>query len=164
MSTTNTINGFGDPIVLTRHEESSEMNGPRAILLQSALAALSDGRISEVVERFADRFTFKDRALTLEFTDKARLTEFFEKSRKLFPDTTLEIISIFEEGDRAIAQWKHSAMQIVPYGSIRYRFPIFLFGATIVRVENERIVEWVDYHDQSSSRRMSLPAFFTDGI
>ena len=39
-----------------------------------------------------------------------------------------------------------------------------LFGATIVRVENGKIVEWSDYYDQSSSRRMSLGAFFTDWI
>jgi ketosteroid isomerase-like protein len=92
------------------------------------------------------------------------LTEFFEKSRELFPDTALEIISIFEEGDHAVAQWKLSATQTVPYGSISYRFPISLFGATIVRVENERIVQWSDYYDQSSSRRTSLAAFFTEWI
>ena len=55
-------------------------------------------------------------------------------------------------------------MQIVRYDSISYRFPIFLFGASIVRVENGKIVQWTDYNDQSSSRRMSLPAFFTEGI
>ena len=132
--------------------------------LQSALSALSEGRVSEVVENFADRFTFNDRALTLEFTDKPRLTEFFEKSRELFPDTALEIVSVFEDGDHAIAQWKLAATQTVPYGSVGYRFPISLFGATIVRVENGGIVEWSDYYDQSSSRRMSLGAFFTDRI
>jgi hypothetical protein len=90
--------------------------------------------------------------------------EFFEKSRELFPDTALEIVSLFEDGDHAIAQWKLSATQTVPYSSTSYRFPIFLFGATIVRVEKGKIVQWSDYHDHSSSRRMSLPAFFTEGI
>jgi len=163
MSITNAISGFGDPIVSSHHEESSERNGPRAIL-QSALAALSDGRISAVVEQFADSFTFNDRALTLEFTDKPRLTEFFEKSRELFPDISLEIVSLFGEGDQTIAQWKLSATQTVPSGSITYRFPVWLYGATIVRVDNSRIVEWSDYYDQGSSRRMSLGAFFTDWI
>ena len=114
-------------------------------ILQSALAALSNGQISEVVEHFADRFRFNDHALTLEFRDKLRLTEFFEKSRELFPDTTLGVVFLLEDGDHAIAQWKLSATQTVPYGSISYRFPISLFGATIVRVENERIVQWMDY-------------------
>jgi ketosteroid isomerase-like protein len=151
----------GNPVV--RDDEPSMVNTPHQIL-QSALDALREGNISEVLEQFADDFTFNDHPLTLEFTEKLRLREFFEKSRELFPDTALEIVSIFEEGDHAIAQWRLSAMQIVPYGSISYRFPIFLFGATIVRVENGRIVQWTDYHDQSSSRRMSLPAFFTEGI
>ena len=147
---------------VVRDGEPTMVNTPQQIL-HTALDALREGNISEVLEQFADQFTFNDRTLTLGFKDKLRLREFFEKSRELFPDTTLEIVSIFEEGDHAIAQWKLSAMQIVPYGSISHRFPIFLFGATIVRVENGRIVQWSDYQDQSSSRRMSLPAFFTGG-
>jgi ketosteroid isomerase-like protein len=148
---------------VVRDDESTIVNTPQQIL-QSALDALREGNISEVLGHFADDFTFNDHTLTLEFTDKARLRKFFEKSRELFPGTALEIVSIFENGDRAIAQWKLSAMQIVSCFSISYRFPISLFGATIVRVENGRIVQWSDYHDQSSSRRMSLPAFFIDGI
>ena len=143
--------------------ESASVTTPRQIL-QSALVALRDGNISEVLEQFADHFTFNDHTLTLEFTDKPRLREFFERSRQLFPDTALEIVSLFEDGDHAIAQWKLSATQIVPYGSISHPFPIFLFGATIVRVENNEIVQWSDYHDQSVLRRRSLPAFFTGGI
>jgi ketosteroid isomerase-like protein len=147
----------------TGDHDASRVSGPLQAL-QSALTALSEGKVRELVEQFADNFTFNDHALTLEFTDKPRLSEFFEKSRQLFPDTTLEMVSLFEDGDRAIAQWKLSATQTMPYGSISYRFPISLFGATIVRVENGRIVEWVDYYDQSSSRRMSLGAFFTDWV
>jgi len=147
----------------TGPDDSSPVSGP-LLTLQSALAALSEGRVRELVEQFADNFTFNDHALTLEFTDKPRLSAFFEKSRELFPDTSLEIVSLFEDGDRAIAQWKLSATQNVSYGSMSYRFPIYLFGATIVRVENGRIVQWSDYYDQSSSRRMSLGAFFTDWV
>jgi ketosteroid isomerase-like protein len=152
-----------EEVELSGGEESPPVSGSLRTL-QSALVALSEGRVSALVEQFADSFTFNDHALTLEFTDKARLTEFFEKSRELFPDTALEIVSLFEDGDRAVAQWKLSATQIVPYGAISYRFPISLFGATIVRAENGKIVEWSDYYDQSSSRRMSLGAFFTDWI
>ena len=152
-----------EEIEVTGDDDSSRISGPLHTL-QSALTALSEGRVHELVEQFADNFTFSDHALTLEFVDKPRLTEFFEKSRELFPDTTLEIVSLFGDGDRAIAQWKLSATQTVPYGSISYRFPISLFGATIVRVENGRIVQWSDYYDHSSSRRMSLGAFFTDWV
>jgi ketosteroid isomerase-like protein len=135
-------------------------------ILQSALAALDQGGFSEVVNHFDQDgcFRFSDHALALEFMDKARLTELFEKSRELFPDTNLEIISLFEDGEHAIAEWKSTATQTVPCGSISYRFPISLLGTTIVHVEKGKIVRWSDYYDQSSSRRMSLAAFFTDWI
>jgi ketosteroid isomerase-like protein len=169
MNLANPINGLEEQAVnwqekgVVRGGGSTMLNTPQQIL-QSALDALREGNISEVLEQFADDFTFNDHALTLEFTDKPRLTEFFEKSRELFPGTTLEIVSLFGRGEHAIAQWKLSATQTVPYGSTSYRFPISLFGATIVRVQNERIVQWSDYYDQSSSRRMSLGAFFTDWV
>jgi hypothetical protein len=156
--------GFNvEEVELTGNDDAIRGSGSLRIL-QSALAALSEGRVAELVEQFADSFTFNDHALTLEFTDKLRLTDFLEKSRELFPDTTLETVSLFGDGDCAIAQWKLSATQTVPYGSISYRFPITLFGATVVRVENGRIVQWSDYYNQGSSRRMSLGAFFTDWV
>jgi transcription initiation factor TFIID subunit TAF12 len=106
------------------------------------------------VAQFDDCFTFADHALALEFTDKVRLSEFFHKSRQLFADTALEIASLFESGDHAIAQWRLSATQTLPYGSISYRFPISLLpGSTIVRVEHGRIVQWSEYYDQNSSRQ-----------
>jgi ketosteroid isomerase-like protein len=133
-------------------------------ILHSAFTALSEGRIQAAVAQFDDHFTFNDHALTLEFNDKMRLTEFLNKSRELFPDTTLEVLSIFGDGDHTIGQWKLSATQTVPCGSISYRFPISLFGATIVRVEDGKIVQWSDYYDQSSSRRVGLAGLFTEWI
>jgi hypothetical protein len=147
------------------HAELTIIGAPQQIL-QSALAALNQGRSSEVVKHF-DRdgcFRFSDHALALEFMDKARLTEFLEKSRELFPDTTLEVISLFENGEHAVAEWKLTATQTLPCGSISYRLPISLLGTTIVHVEKGKIVRWSDYYDQSSSRRMSLGAFFTNWI
>jgi len=143
--------------------KSRNVNSPQ-LILQSALVALSGGRFSEVLTCFGNRFRYNDHALALEFTDKPRLTEFFEKSRELFPDTALEIVSLFEDRDHAIAEWKLAATQTVPYGSISYRSRINLLGTTIVRVENGRIIEWSDYYDENSSRRVNLAAFFTDWI
>jgi hypothetical protein len=154
-----------EDVELTGDDDSSLVSDSLQIL-QSALAAVSEGRFSEVVQYFDTDgcFRFSDHALSLEFTDKACLIEFFEKSSELVPDTRLEVISLFEDGEQAVAQWKVSATQTVPYGSISYRFPISLFGATIVRVEKRKITQWSDYYDQTSSRRMSLGAFFTDSI
>jgi len=144
-------------------DELTIIDAPQQIL-RSALAALSAGRVLEVVEQFDDRFTFNDHALTLEFTDKLRLTEFFEKSRELFPDTTLEIVSLLESGDQAIAEWKIAATQTMSYGSITYQFPFSLPGSTIVRVEGGKIVQWSDYYDENRSRRVGLAGLFTEWI
>ena len=135
-------------------QESIIENTPQQILL-AALETLSRGRFSEVVKYFDACFKFNDHACSLEFTDKLRLTEFFQKSRERFPDTTLEIVSVFEDGDHAIGEWKLTATQTVPYAWIRYRSRITLEGATIVRVEHGKIVEWSDYYDQNSSHRSS---------
>jgi hypothetical protein len=105
-------------------------------ILQSALVALREGNTSEVLEYFDDHFTFNDRTLHFEFTDKPRLKEFFENSRELFPGTTRETVFVLGEEDHAVALWKLSAAQTFPYSSISYRSPISLFGSTIVHVEN----------------------------
>jgi hypothetical protein len=143
--------------------ESIRVNAARRIL-QSALAALAEGKVSEIVAQFDDHFTFNDHGLSLEFSDKGRLTEFFSKSRELFPDTKLEVLSIFEDRDHAIAEWKLSATHTEPYGSICCHFPFSLYGSTVVRVENDKIVQWSDYYDYNSSRRMSLASYFTEWI
>jgi hypothetical protein len=154
-----------EEIVLPPHDgDSMSLDAPRAIL-QSALTALSAGKISQVVARFDGWFKFNDYGLTLEFTEKTRLTEFFEKSRELFPDTTLEMMSVMECGDHAVAEWKLTATQMVPFfGNTNYRLPISVRGATVIRVERGRIVEWSDYYDQNSSRRMNLAAHFTEWV
>ena len=144
-------------------DDDSVSDVPRVILL-SALAALREGRISETVEHFDEHFKFTDHALTLEFTEKTRLTEYLQKSRDLFPDTTLQVVRVMESGDHAIAEWKLNATQTIPHGSISYRFPVSLHGSTIALVKNGKIVEWSDFYDQGSSRRTSLAAFFTDWI
>jgi ketosteroid isomerase-like protein len=144
-------------------EKPTTVTAPRRIL-KSVLTALSQGNISEVVEQFDDHFTFTDHALALEFVDKQRLAEFLHKSRELFPDTAMEVVSIFECGDYVIAEWKLTATQTVPYRSVRYRFPILLRGSTIVHIENGRVTRWSDFYDQNTSRRVNLAAFFTEWI
>jgi SnoaL-like domain len=129
-------------------------------ILRSALTALGNGKIHEAVYHFDDHFTFNDHALGLEFTDKGRLIAFFHKSREIFPDTVLEVMSTSECGDHVIAEWKITATETVPHGSLQLRFPISLPGASFVRIENERITRWSDYYDQVTSRRIALAAFF----
>ena len=140
------------------------VSAPKRIL-QSVLAALNEGKISKALDQFDDHFTFTDHALDLEFTDKGRLVEFFQKSRELFPDTVVEVDSTFQCGDYVIAEWKLTATtQTVPYGSTRFAIPISLRGTSIVRVENRRITHWSDYYDRNRSWRFSSAAFFTEWI
>jgi hypothetical protein len=117
------------------------------------------------VAQFDDRFQFNDHALTLELTEKTHLTEFFEKSRELFPDTTLEVVSVMESEDHAVAEWRLTATQT---GALLWLYELsfanFRFRGIIIRVEHRRIVEWSEYYDQSSSRRMSLAAHFTEWV
>jgi len=59
---------------------------------------------------------------------KARFTEFLQESRKLFPDTALEVLSVLESGDYAFARWRLTGIQTVGHGLMRYRIPIDLPG------------------------------------
>jgi len=133
-------------------------------LLQSVFAALNERNISKAVDQFADDFAFNDHALDLEFKDKRRLTEFFTKARELFPDMHVQLVSTFECGDYAMAEWKLAATQIEQFGSRSYRFPIVLRGSTIVQIEKGRVTHWSDYYDQFTSRRGPLKAFFEEWI
>jgi SnoaL-like protein len=148
---------------LSADTASIGVSAPKRIL-QSSLAALNEGKILKAVDQFNDHFTFTDHALDLEFTDKGRLVEFFQKSRELFPDTVVEVDSTFQCGDYVIAEWKLTATQTVPYGSTHFRFPISLRGTSIARIENGKIIHWSDYYDKNRSWRFSLAAFFTEWI
>ena len=127
------------------------VSAPKRIL-QSALAALNEGKISEAVDQFDDDFTFTDHALDLEFTTKECLIEFFQKSRELFPDTVVKVDSTLQCGDHAVAEWKLTATQTVPgSGPTHFRFPISLRGTSIVRTENGRITFWSTQTDRGGS-------------
>ena len=94
----------------------------------------------------------------LQFTNKGRLTEFFQKACEMFPDTVVELVSTFECGR------KLTGTQIEQFGSRSCRFPIVLRGSTIVQVENGRVAHWSDYYDELTSRRGPLKAFFEEWI
>jgi ketosteroid isomerase-like protein len=132
--------------------------------LRSVLTALSEGRISEAVNRFDDHFSFIDQALDLEFTDKERLVEFFRKSRELFPDAALEIESTFAQGDHAAAEWKLTATQTEVVWNQSFRSRIVVRGSTIVRVDSGRVTRWSEYYDKLTSRRYGLAAMFKEWI
>jgi hypothetical protein len=128
-------------------------------VLHAVFATLGSGRISDALDHFAEHFTFNDRALALEFTNKERLREFFQKSRDYFPDTAVEVISDFGCGDYAVAEWKLTATQSYFVPPLRELFAAL--GVTIARIENGKVKHWTDYYDEKTSRRLSLAAYFT---
>jgi len=145
------------------NNRSSRRKTPERVL-QSMLLALNEGRISDAVADFDDQFIFADHALDLEFTDRANLADFFQKSRELFPDAVVDVLSIRESGDQAVAEWKLTATQSVRYGNMPFRFRISLSGVTIACIQNGKIVRWSDYYDQMTSRRSGLAAHFKEWI
>ena len=156
-----------DPIfVVNRRAALKEIatgQGPLADILKSMLTSLSEGRIKDFVAGFQSSFEFTDNALNLQFKEHQRLTVFLEKSREYFPDTVVEVISVFQSGDAAIAEWKLTATQTLSIG-MNLRMPILLSGVSIAQFNRGKITRWTDYYDQLESRRVGLAAFFTEWI
>jgi len=149
--------------ITEQDSELSRASAPRRIF-ESVLEELNRGKISQAVNQFDDDLTFNDHAVGLDFTDKGRLTEFFEKCREYFPDAAVEMISIFECGDGVVAEWKLNATETVPFGSMQLRKPISVRGTSIVQIQNGRVTRWSDYYDSVASRRFKVAAFFEEWV
>ena len=145
-------------------DSSLDRSVPPPGVLQSVFTALNQRNTSKAVNQFAEDFAFNDCALKLEFKDKGRLTEFFNKAREFFPDTKVQVVSVFECGDYATAEWKLTGTQPEQFGTMSYRFPVAVHGSTVAETRSGRIIRWSDYYDYVSSRRMRLGAFFEEWI
>ena len=127
------------------------------------LTRLDNGNIDDAIARFAEEFTFKDRGIGLEFKDKGRLTEFFQKTREYFPDSSLQVDSILMSLDHVVSEWTlHTSVAEPFYGALSRKVQILLHGVSVVRTKNGEITEWSDYYDGLTSRRTALAAYFTD--
>ena len=134
-------------------------------LVLGVTSYLNEGNIEDAVALFADQCSFNDHGIRLEFNTKERLTEFFQKARELYPDMHLEINTIFVSGDCAITEWTLQTTLIEPaFGNCRWKVPLSLHGASVVRTDNGRITSWSDYYDGLISRRTALASYFTEWI
>lgn len=62
-------------------------------------------------------------------------------------------------------QWTRHTVLTGPFlSSLSRKVPISLHGASIVRIEDDRITEWTDYYDGLKSRRTALAGHFTEWI
>ena len=127
------------------------------------LTRLDNGNIDDAIARFAEEFAFKDRGIGLEFKDKGRLTEFFQKTREYFPDSSLQVDSILVSLDYVVSEWTlHTSVTEPFYGALFRTVQILLHGVSVVRTNNGEIIEWADYYDGLTSRRTALAAHFAD--
>ena len=108
-------------------------------IVVAVIAHLNEGNIEDAVALFADQFSFKDHGIRLEFDTKDRLAEFFRKARELYPGSLLQTESIFMSGSNAFTEWTLQATLVEPAcGNCRWKVPISLHGASVVRTENGR--------------------------
>jgi hypothetical protein len=134
-------------------------------LVRTVLAALKEGHIADAVNQFGEQFTFSDYGIGLEFRDKGRLTEFFQKTRELYPDSLLRTDAILVSGDHVISEWTQqytATVALIPAGPLKV--PISLHGASVVKIENGKITRWSEYYDGLISRRTALASYFIDPI
>ena len=114
---------------------------------------------------FSEEFRFEDHGIGLEFTDKERLAEFFQKTRELYPDSTLQTDTIFLSGDHVIMEWTLQATLTEPfYGGLSREVRVSLHGVSVVRTDGGKITEWADYYDGLTSRRTALASYFTEWV
>ena len=138
---------------------------PSEEVVMTAVTNLNSGRINEAIANFAEEFRFKDHGIDLDFNDKERLAEFFQKTREFYPDSFMQTDTIFVSGDRVVVEWTFRATLIEPYlGGLSRTVPISLQGMSIVRTDNGKITEWVDYYDGLTSRRTRLASYFSEWI
>ena len=145
-------------------EVSAETTASEGVVL-TAVTNLNDGKISETIASFAEKFTFKDHGIGLGFNDKVRLVEFFQKTREFYPDSFVQVDTIFVSGDRVFVEWTLRATLTEPFfGGLSRKVPITLQGVSNVRMDNGRISDWADYYDGLTSRRTRLADYFTEWI
>jgi hypothetical protein len=73
-----------------------------AIQSEVALTVLmhrTEGKIKDAIACFAEKFQFNDRGIGLEFKDRVRLAEFLQRTRELYPDSSLQTDRILVSGD-----------------------------------------------------------------
>jgi steroid delta-isomerase-like uncharacterized protein len=134
-------------------------------VVSTVLMHLRDGKIRDATACLAEKFQFNDRGIGLEFNDRERLAEFFQKTRELYPDSSLRTERILVSDDFVVTQWTLRATLHEPfYGGLSRRVPISLHGVSIVRIEDGKITEWTDYYDGLTSRRTALAAHLEEWV
>jgi hypothetical protein len=140
------------------------MAAPERVVL-TVLAHLKNGQIDDATAGFAEEFSFNDYGIGLEFKDREGLAEFFQKTRQLYPDSSLQTDTIFVSGDHVITQWTLRATLAGSfYAGLSRKVPVLVHGTSIVRIDHGKITDWSDYYDGLTSRRTALASYFTTWV
>jgi SnoaL-like polyketide cyclase len=145
-------------------EVSIQTLSPQRVV-SAVLRQLNQEQIEHDVDCFTTDFRHKEHRIGLEFRDKERLTEFFRKTRELYPDYFLQADQTFVSGEHVFTQWTLQVTITEPfYAGLTRRIPISITGVSIVRTDNGKIADWADYYDGLTSRRTALAAHFTEWV
>ena len=133
------------------------------VVVSGVLDDLRNGRFVKATARFGEGFRYADHGIGVEFRDRARLTEYFSKTRELYPDSSLTANRIFTSSEHVIVEWTLQATVEEPfYGGMSLEVSVSVPGASIVRVQEEEVIDWADYYDGLKSRRTALAAHFQE--
>jgi ketosteroid isomerase-like protein len=131
----------------------------------NALTRLKNGKVEDAVADLAENLRFNHLGVGLEFTDRERLREFFEKERELYPGFSFRTKKTLVAEDHVIAEWLLEYTIKGPfYGNTLRDVPVSLHGVSVIRTSKGKITEWSDYYDGLTSRRTALTSCFTDWI
>ena len=145
-------------------EISMEMATSEEVVL-TVLTHLNDGKIEDAIAGFSEQFRFEDHGIGVEFTDKERLAEFFQKTRELYPGSCLHTDRTFVSGDYVIMEWTLQATLTEPfYGGLSREVRVSLHGVSVVWTDDGKITEWADYYDGLTARRTALASYFTEWV
>jgi steroid delta-isomerase-like uncharacterized protein len=134
-------------------------------IVLSVVDKLNKGKAADAVDHFDADFKFNDHGLGLEFNNKARLEEFFDKTHELFPDAQLNVTAMFASGNHVVVEWTFTATYVEPFWPRgESRVPRSLLGVSIVAITGGRINERSDYYDSRTARRSRIADFFTDWV
>src|SRR5262249_18472921 len=100
-----------------------------------------------------------------EFKDKEHLSEFFRKTRELYPDRFLSMNTAFVNEDCVILEWTLQTLVTAPfYGGQSRKVPAAVNGVSVIHLESGKITDWADYYDGVTSRRAALGAHFEEWV
>ena len=145
-------------------ETAIEIAAPEEVAL-SVLTDLRNGEIDEALNTFVEDLKFTDHGIGLEFKDKERLAEFFRNRLELYPDSFLQTDRIFVNENHVIMEWTRQTTVTEPfYGGLSQKIKVTVHGASIVKTEDGKVTDWVDYYDGLTSRSTALAANFKEWV